>query len=138
MSFDPFTAGFDLVKTGLDKFFPDADAKLKGQLDAAAASISNEYNLQLGQLQANTEQAKHASVFVAGARPAAMWVGVFALAYSSIGVSLLSWVALCFGLPPVPPLASEAATGILTSLLGLGAMRSYDKIKGTDTKAVGK
>jgi len=136
MSLDPFTAGFDLVKTSLDKIFPDANTELQGKLAKAASLISNDYNLQLAQITANTEEAKHSSLLVAGARPAAMWVGVIALAYGSFGTSLLSWIAVCFGLPPLPPLSNDMATTVLTALLGIGGMRSFDKVRGTDTKKI--
>ena len=138
MSLDPFTAGFDLVKTGLDKFFPDADTELKGKLDAAASEISNGFQLQLAQIATNTEEAKNPSVFVAGARPAAMWVGVVTLLYSGIGISLLSWIALCFDLPQLPEVDSATSNNILMGLLGLGSMRTFEKVKGVQTSNVGK
>ncbi len=134
MAFDPFTGGFELIKTGLDKFFPDADTELKGRLDAAARDIDNTYQLQLQQIIVNNEEAKHPSIFVAGARPAAMWIGVLTLAYSGILVSLLSWISLCFNLPPLPVVDTIAQENILYGLLGLGAFRTAEKIKQVDTK----
>lgn len=137
MSLDPFTAGFDLVKTGLDKFFPDADTELKGKLEAAAASINNDYQLQLTQIETNKVEASSNSVFVAGARPAAMWVGVISLLYSGIGISLLSWLALIWGLPPVPVFSDATAENILFGLLGLGGMRTVEKLKSVQTNKIG-
>ena len=138
MSLDPFSAGFDLVKTALDKFFPDADTELKGKLAQAAAEIDHEFQLQLKQIENNVEEAKHPSIFVAGARPAAMWVGVISLLYSGIGVSMLSWIATCFNLPPFPAVDTEAANSILFGLLGLGTMRTVEKVKGVATTKVKK
>lgn len=134
MALDPFTAGFDLIKTGLDKFFPDADTELKGKLEAAAREIDNNYQIQLQQILVNNEEAKHPSLFVAGARPAAMWVGVFTLAYSGVFVSLLSWMATCFGLPTLPVVDTVAQENILYGLLGLGAFRTAEKLKNVSTK----
>lgn len=138
MSIDPITAGLDLGKTILDKFFPDADTELKGKLEQAATAINNEFQLQLKQIEVNVEEAKHPSIFVAGARPAAMWVGVATLLYSGIGVSALSWIALCFGLPAIPVIDSTASDAILYGLLGLGGMRTMEKLNGVATKKVGK
>jgi hypothetical protein len=138
MSLDMVTAGFDLVKTALDKFFPDADTELKGKLAQAAAEIDHEFQLQLKQIENNVEEAKHPSIFVAGARPAAMWVGVISLLYSGIGVSMLSWIALCLHLPPFPTVDTEAANSILFGLLGLGTMRTVEKVKGVATTKVKK
>jgi hypothetical protein len=138
MAFDPFTAGFDLIKTGLDKIFPDANEELKGKLAVAAAEINNEYQLQIGQLEINKIEANSTDWKVSGARPAAMWVGVMTLFYNGIGISLLSWISLCFGLPPLPIIPDTGAITALFALLGIGGLRSYDKSKGTDTKRVGK
>jgi hypothetical protein len=138
MAFDPITEGINLASTVLNKFFPDADTKLKGELTQAANEINNQHQLELAQLQANVEQAKHPSIFVAGARPAAMWVGVITLLYNGIGMSLLSWVALCFGLPVPPVIPDTGAVTALFALLGIGGLRTYDKVKGIDTKKVGK
>ena len=103
MSLDPITAVSDLIKTGLDKFFPDANMELKGKLDQAAAEISNDVQLTIGQLDINKIEAASPHWFVAAGRPAAIWVGVLSLFYSGIGVSFISWVAICFGLPPTSP-----------------------------------
>lgn len=130
MAFDPFTAGFDLIKTGLDKFFPDANEELKGKLAQAAAEINNEYQVTIAQLKINEVEAASPSVFVAGARPAAMWCGVLTLFYSGIGISLLSWVALALGLPTPPVIDPTVATNMLYTLLGLGAARTVEKVKG--------
>ena len=61
----------------LDKFVEDKDLRLK--LDAELKSQL--INLDALQAQTNIEQAKHPSLFVAGARPAIMWICAFALAY---------------------------------------------------------
>lgn len=138
MSFYPFTAGFDLVKTALDKIFPDADAELKGKLDQAAAVIDHEYQLTLGQLKINEAEANNKSLFVAGARPAIMWIGAVTLAYSGIGISLLSWLGAFFGAPPLPIVDPTAINNILMGLLGLGGMRTVEKLKGVATSKIGK
>ena len=86
----------------------------------------------------NKEEAKNPSVFVAGARPAAMWIGVVSLLYAGIGTSFLSWIALCFGLPPLPIVDISTTNAILMGLLGLGGMRSIDKYNEVDTKRTSK
>lgn len=136
MALDPITAISDLIKTGLDKFFPDANVELKGKLEQAAAQISNDVQLTLGQLEINKVEAGSPHWFVAGGRPAAIWVGVLSLLYSGVGVSFLSWIALCFGLPVLPPFTDSTANTILMGLLGLGGLRTAEKLKGVETKRV--
>lgn len=138
MSFDPFSAGFDLVKTALDKFFPDATEEMKEKFVLANQEVANEMAAKLKQLDINAEEAKHPSVFVAGARPAAMWVGVATLLYSGIISNLISWVAMCFGLPVLPVIDVTTQNNILMGLLGLGAARTVEKINKVETKGIKK
>ena len=57
----------------LDKFVEDKDLKRKLESELKSQIIS----LDLAQAQTNLEQAKHSSVFIAGARPAIMWICSF-------------------------------------------------------------
>jgi len=133
---DAITSVSSLASTVVSRIWPDATIVEKAKLDQMASEITNEYNLVLGQLEINKVEASSAHFFVAGARPAAMWVGVISLFYMGIGISLLSWVASCFGLPTPPVLADHTSTDILTGLLGLGGLRTFDKVKGVDTKNI--
>lgn len=135
---DAINSVANLASTVVERIYPDATVVEKAKLDRIAAEISNEFNLVLGQLEINKVEASSSSIFIAGARPAAMWVGVITLFYIGIGGSLLNWLALCFNLPPFPIINGSASTEILMGLLGLGGLRSFDKLKGIDTKIVGK
>ncbi|CAB4169215.1 Holin of 3TMs, for gene-transfer release [uncultured Caudovirales phage] len=133
---DAITSVANLASTVVARIYPDATVVEKAKLDHIATEISNEFNLVLGQLEINKVEASNSSFFVAGARPAAMWVGVLSLFYMGIGGSLLSWVAVCFGLPAPPIINESTSTDILMGLLGLGGLRSFDKFKGTETKKI--
>ncbi len=136
MSLDPITAGFDLVKTGLDKFFPDADTELKGKLEAAATEINNNYQLQLAQIEVNKVEAGSSSLFTSGWRPFIGWICGLALAYCSILEPLLRFiVSVLFGYTgSFPTIDTDITMQVLLGILGLGAMRSYDKVQGTVRK----
>lgn len=99
MSLDPFTAGFDLIKTGLDKIFPDADAELKGRLEQAAKLIDSDLQLKLAQLAINQEEARSPSRFIAGGRAFMIWVGGLSLAYQLLLMPILNGFMVAFGLP---------------------------------------
>ena len=132
MALDPFTAGFDLIKTGLDKFFPDADLELKGKLEAAASEINNSYQLQLSQLEINKVEAGSTSLFVSGWRPAIGWVCGVSLLYAALVEPIARFIATVLftytGLFPI--INTELTLQILLGLLGLAGMRSYEKSKG--------
>ncbi|MBA58495.1 MAG: hypothetical protein CMQ40_04915, partial [Gammaproteobacteria bacterium] len=111
----------------LDKFVEDKDLRTK--LDAELKSQL--INLDALQAKANIEQAKHPSLFVAGARPAIMWICAFALAWQYILAPISSW-ALVVWYPTItlPALETEELTGLIMALLGLGGMRTAEKWKG--------
>ena len=131
-------AGSNMITTIANKFSPDMNEVEKNKMVLALTEMNNQYAEVLGQLDINKVEAANPSVFVAGARPAAMWVGVISLFYSGIGISFLSWLALCFGLPSLPVVDPSATNSILMGLLGLGGLRTAEKMKGVSTSNVGK
>ena len=132
MALDPFTAGFDLIKTGLDKFFPDADTELKGKLEAAASEINNSYQLQLSQLEINKVEASSVNWFVSSWRPFIGWICGVSLLYAALVEPIARFIATVLftytGLFPI--INTELTLQILLGLLGLAGMRSFEKSKG--------
>jgi len=111
----------------LDKFVEDKDLKTKLEAELKQQVIS----LDLAQAQANVESAKHSSVFVAGARPAIMWICAFALGWQFIGHPIVEWgVTIWAPGTPIPKINSEGLMTLTLSLLGLGSMRTAEKWKG--------
>ena len=74
----------------LDKFVEDKDLKTKLSHELKSQIVS----LDLAQAQTNLEQAKHPSIFVAGARPAIMWICAFGLAWQFVFQPIAIWVLL--------------------------------------------
>jgi len=111
----------------LDKFVEDKDLKSKLAAELKTQLIA----LDLAQAETNLEQAKHPSIFVAGARPSIMWICAFALAWQFIGAPIASWVVVMW-YPTVilPVLETSELTGLVLALLGLGTMRTAEKWKG--------
>jgi len=132
MALDPLTAGFDLIKTGLDKFFPDADTELKGKLAEAASQINDDYQLQLAQLDINKIEAASSSLFVSGWRPAIGWICGISLAYAAIIEPIARFIAsVLFAYVGVfPVIDTDITMQVLMGLLGLAGMRTFEKHKG--------
>ena len=110
---DAITSVSNLASTVVDKIYPDATEIEKIKLNALAAEMDNQYKLVLNQIEVNKVEAAHSSFFVAGARPAALWVGVLSLFYAGVGLSILNWIATVFHLPQFPMLSDTASEGIL-------------------------
>jgi hypothetical protein len=108
----------------LDKFIPDADTKSKLAHEVATMAQNHAQELAKAQLGVNKVEAAHRSLFVAGWRPAVGWSCCFALVYSTILSPILGiWFT-------VPPVDSSLLTTVLMGMLGLGAMRTYEKQAG--------
>lgn len=90
----------------------------------------------LGQLDINKEEAKHESLFVAGWRPGIGWVCGAAFAYHYLGQPLAIFViAVMHWTPPapIPTFDMGSLLTVLLGMLGLGGLRSYEKLKGVNT-----
>ena len=82
------------------------------------------------QVSVNRQEALHASLFVAGWRPAIGWTCAAALAFEFLVSPLGQWLGFVLGHPiPKPPTLSEHLWELLMGMLGLGALRSLEKIK---------
>jgi hypothetical protein len=83
------------------------------------------------QLDVNAKEAGHRSVFVSGWRPFIGWCGGFALAFEFILSPGIEWYSKFAGLNLIAP---EIQTGpllaIVTSMLGVAGLRSFEKSKG--------
>jgi Sec-independent protein secretion pathway component TatC len=71
------------------------------------------------------------STFVAGWRPFVGWVCGIAIAYNYVVMPFIVWIAIWIdsGAPAMPMLDTGELMTLLLGMLGLGAMRSYEKTK---------
>jgi hypothetical protein len=119
-----------LIETGVNKIWPDKTEQEKAKFALLSQELSNTFQLALNQINTNIEEAKSKSVFVAGWRPFVGWVSGTALAYSFVLQPFLVWTLSAFGInTELPKLQIEELMTLLFGMLGLGAMRSYDKMK---------
>lgn len=132
---------FDFGSKVLDKIFPDPakaqEAKLelfKLQQSGELAVLAAETDLAKAQIDVNKVEAASEHLFVSGGRPFVIWVGGFSLAYAAILEPLLRFTAAVgFGYTGTFPVIDTNLTlQILMGLLGIGAMRSYDKKQGVN------
>ena len=124
----------------IDRLFPDPAQKAAAQLELLKmqqsgdlALLASQTDLAKAQIGVNAEEAKNASLFVSGWRPSIGWVCSAGLAYEFLLSPLLPWVlnaALGKNLPPMPDLPSETLMTLLMGMLGLGGLRTIEKVKG--------
>ncbi len=124
MSMDPVTAVTDLATTVISKIWPDKSAQEAAQLAAAVAIVQ-------GQLDTNKAEATSSSAFTSGWRPGIGWVCALALFFQYVGRPLLEWGGIISGnhFPPLPGI-DDNLWQLMLGMLGLGGLRSYEKVKG--------
>ena len=129
---DPLSAVLGIGSQLIDRLWPDPAtrdaAKLKmlelqqsGELQELAASTS----LAQGQINVNLEEAKSDEWWKSGWRPFIGWVCGFGLAYQFVVYPIL--VAF---VPKIVQLDMGTLLTLLFGILGLGAMRMNEKVKG--------
>lgn len=115
--------------------------KLDAEIELRKLGLESERidaSLLTGQIDVNKEEAKHASVFVAGGRPAILWVGAVSLGWTYVAHPIMTWLwAILQGvgwiaatLPPPPIMDIEALMVLVGGVLGLGGFRSFEKVRG--------
>lgn len=130
---------FDFGSKVIDKIFPDktqadaakaalAQAQLQGQLQDAAAAWDNAKQ----QAVVDAAEATNTSTFVSGWRPFVGWVCGSAFAWTYLGQPVGLFLAACVGKTlTLPALDISSMMPVLLGMLGLGALRSYDKQQGS-------
>ena len=124
MATDPLTAGIDLAQTVITRIWPDKSQAEAAQLAAQVAIVQ-------GQLDTNRAEASSPSAFTSGWRPAIGWVCALALACQYIARPLAQWAGIVLDHPlPTLPGIDENLWQLMLGMLGLGGLRSMEKIKG--------
>jgi hypothetical protein len=114
----------------LDKFIEDKDQKNALAHQIATMSERHAQELAKGQLEVNKAEAASNSLFVAGWRPAVGWVCVLGMASNFVLIPMVNFIlALAESTITVPLIDTSTMMPVLLGMLGLGAMRSAEKIK---------
>ena len=118
----------DLANTVIGKIWPDKTEAEKQQLAAAVMVVQ-------GQLDINKVEAASPSVFVSGWRPFIGWVCGSACAWNWIGLPIAKVIIIILGytFELVPANLTEMMP-ILLGMLGLGGLRTLEKINGVAAK----
>jgi hypothetical protein len=111
-----------LANTVVGRIWPDKTEAEKQQLAAAVQLVQ-------GQLEINKVEAASPSVFVSGWRPFIGWVCGAACAWNWIGLPILRMYV-----PGLTPANLTEMMPVLMGLLGLGALRTVEKINGVASR----
>lgn len=114
------------------KIADDLTTSDKERMSAELDAYKAESERMGGQVEINKIEAASGSLFVSGGRPFVVWVCAFALAYAAVIEPIARFVATVgFAYAgPFPVIDTDLTMQVLLGLLGLGAYRSVEKIKG--------
>lgn len=122
-----------------DKVMPDPAAAAAAKLEVMRlaqtgelAQLTADTQLAVAQIDVNKAEATNPSLFVSGWRPFIGWVCGTSCAWNWIGLSIAKTIALAFFATKLDlqPASITEMMPILAGLLGLGSLRTYEKIKG--------
>jgi len=125
MALDPVTAALDIGGKLIDRLWPDPTKAAEAKLELLKMQQSGDLALITGQLEINKAEAANPNWFVAGWRPYIGWICGTGLAYQFLVYPIL----VAFE-PKIVQLDMGTLITLLTGMLGLGAMRTYEKFNG--------
>lgn len=143
---DPIDLLLNVGSKLIDHFFPDpkqaSDAKLKllqMQQDGTLKAMADDTDLKKAQMAINQAEAGNDNVFIAGWRPFIGWVCGVAFGYTFVLQPLLTFIFTACGHPiNLPAVSLDSMMPVLLGMLGLGGMRSVEKLKGVAGSAQSK
>lgn len=125
---------FEIGKTLLDRFIPDPEKKREAEMELVRMAADGELKQVVAQLEINAREAMHPSIWVAGWRPGAGWIGVAGFGYAVFLQPLLTWFGSIHGWPAPPTIDNDLLWVVLSGMLGIGGLRSLEKLKGVAAK----
>lgn len=128
----------DIVKSVIGRIWPDPAAQADAQLKLAVmvqngelAQLAADTDLAKAQISVNASEASSSSLFVSGWRPFIGWTCGAAFAYKFVIAPAVAFGLTALGHPiELPVLDFTEMSTVLLGMLGLGGMRSLEKIKG--------
>ena len=130
--------GVSSIVESVGKVIGDLHTSDKERMELELESKRIDQAVDLGQMEVNKVEAANQNLFVAGWRPAIGWVGAGAMAYQFLLYPLLVWAWVWLQaegyvpkeVKPPPMLDTEALWVILSGMLGIAGMRSFERVKG--------
>ena len=122
----------DILSVGskiLDRVIPDTNARDKAKEELAKAINDQDFQIVLAQLAVNAKEAESENIFKSGWRPFVGWTCGVAFALHFVGIPLCNVILVGISYKAIViPFDMGTLMTVLGGLLGLGGMRTYEKI----------
>ncbi len=121
------------IKEGLsiiNKFIPDKNEAAKAAAEYEAALLNIQAQQAAGQTEVNKIEAGNDNIFVAGWRPFIGWTCGVAFAYHYVIQPIVLLICVISNTPIIKPeFDMDTLLTVLLGMLGLGGLRTYEKIR---------
>ena len=135
MAFDPVSALLDIGSKVIDRVWPDPAQAAAAKLELFKLQQSGELAQIAGQMDVNKAEAANPNVFVSGWRPFIGWVCGLGFGVQFVFGPLAEWGSALYGHPvKFPPMDTGTMMPLLLGMLGLGGLRTAEKIQGVAAK----
>jgi len=142
MAVDPISILLGIGSKVIDKIWPDPAQRdaaklelLKMQQSGDLAQLTADTSLMIEQIKVNQAEATNPSLFVSGWRPGVGWVCVAACGWNWIGLPVAKVIAVILGHSiDLAPADLTEMLPILMGMLGLGGLRTIEKLQGRAAK----
>lgn len=115
----------------LDKVIPDKDAREKAQAELIKAAQDQDFQLALAQIKVNEEEAKSDNIFKSGWRPSIGWTCSVSFMLHFVLFPIVDKTMVSLGHQALAiPFDMTTLMTVLGGLLGIGGLRTYEKVKG--------
>lgn len=118
---------FEIGKTLIERFIPDPEKKAAAEMEMIRMAADGELKQVIAQLEINAREAMHPSTFVAGWRPAFGWCGALGFLYATVVQPMLVWYGAARGWPAPPDINIDLLWVVITGMLGIGGLRTFEK-----------
>ena len=124
----------DILSVGskiLDRVIPDTNARDKAKEELAKAINDQDFQITMAQIAVNAEEAKSDNLFKSGWRPSVGWICSIAFALHFVVLPILNIGLVGFGYKAIViPFDMDTLFTVLGGLLGLGGLRTVEKMRG--------
>ena len=135
MALDPLSALLDIGGKVIDRVWPDPAQAAAAKLELFKLQQSGELAQIAGQMEVNKAEAANPNVFVSGWRPFIGWVCGLGFGVQFVFGPLAEWGSALYGHPvKFPPMDTGTMMPLLLGMLGLGGLRTAEKIQGVASK----
>lgn len=121
---------FNTISTVLDRVIPDKNAREKAKEELERAINDQDFQIALEQIKVNAIEAQSESFFKSGWRPSVGWICSIAFGLHFVILPLFNYIVMLFGQQPIlVPFQMDTLLTVLLGLLGMGTLRTVEKMK---------